>query len=167
VIANTLTSLPFLTRGARGSVVDWGIMLQNRRSRVRFPRRLLDVSIYLILPAALCLWRWLSLQVPLSQTMGCFWGSINCQKSCWHRQTRSHGNHNSFHLLSDLTRAWETRTPRFPLATPSVFSLREISSMRMEKVRILKQIWLRFWVEAIKRSTKCFEIGKCHISDIS
>jgi hypothetical protein len=39
--------------GARGSVVVWGTMLQAGRSRVRFPMRSLDYSIYLILPMAL------------------------------------------------------------------------------------------------------------------
>jgi hypothetical protein len=39
-------------RGARGSVVGWGTMLQAGRSRVRFPRSL-DFSVYLILPVAL------------------------------------------------------------------------------------------------------------------
>jgi hypothetical protein len=33
--------------GARGSVVGWGTMLQAGRSRVRFPMRSLDFSIYL------------------------------------------------------------------------------------------------------------------------
>jgi hypothetical protein len=46
--------------GARGSVVDWGTILQVGRSRVRFPMRLLDISIGLILPVAL--WPWGSTQ---------------------------------------------------------------------------------------------------------
>jgi hypothetical protein len=37
----------------RGSVVGWGTMLQVGRSQVRFPIRSLDVSVSLILPAAL------------------------------------------------------------------------------------------------------------------
>jgi hypothetical protein len=37
----------------RGSVVGCGTMVQAGRSRVRFPMRLLDFSIDLILPAAL------------------------------------------------------------------------------------------------------------------
>jgi hypothetical protein len=39
--------------GARGKVFGWGTILQAERSRVRFPMRSLDFSIYLILPAAL------------------------------------------------------------------------------------------------------------------
>jgi hypothetical protein len=39
--------------GALGSVVDWGTVLQVRRSRVRFPIKSLDFSIDLILPAEL------------------------------------------------------------------------------------------------------------------
>jgi hypothetical protein len=40
----------------RGSVVGSGTMLHAGRPRVRFPRRSLDFSIDLILPAALWLW---------------------------------------------------------------------------------------------------------------
>jgi hypothetical protein len=43
-----------LNPGASGSVVGWGTMLQIGRSRVRMPMRSLDISIDLILPAALC-----------------------------------------------------------------------------------------------------------------
>jgi hypothetical protein len=43
------------SRGS-GSVVGWGTMLQAGRTRVRFPTRLLDFSVGLILPAAL--WSW-------------------------------------------------------------------------------------------------------------
>jgi hypothetical protein len=38
--------------GGRGSIVGSGIMLQTRKSRVRFPMRSLDFSIDVILPAA-------------------------------------------------------------------------------------------------------------------
>jgi hypothetical protein len=48
-------------RGARGSVVFWGTMLQAGRSRVRFPTRSLHFSIYLILPATQWPWGQLSL----------------------------------------------------------------------------------------------------------
>jgi hypothetical protein len=41
------------TSGERGWVVGWGTTLQAGRSRVRFPMRLLDFSIDIILPAAL------------------------------------------------------------------------------------------------------------------
>jgi hypothetical protein len=46
-------SSPNITAHARGSVVGCGTMLQAGRSRVRFPMKSLDFSIYLILPAAL------------------------------------------------------------------------------------------------------------------
>jgi hypothetical protein len=46
---------------ARGIVVDWGIMLQASRSRVRDQLRSLDFSIGLIRPAAL--WSWVRLSL--------------------------------------------------------------------------------------------------------
>jgi hypothetical protein len=46
--------------GARGSVVDWGTMLQTGRSRVRVSMKWIFL-IELILPAALLPWNWLSL----------------------------------------------------------------------------------------------------------
>jgi hypothetical protein len=42
--------------GSRGNVVIWGSMLQARGSRVPFPMRSLDFSIYLIFAGAL--WPW-------------------------------------------------------------------------------------------------------------
>jgi hypothetical protein len=46
---------------ARSSIIGWGTMLQAGRSVVRFPKKSLDCSIYLTLPAALWPWGWLSL----------------------------------------------------------------------------------------------------------
>jgi hypothetical protein len=48
--------LPSTCKGARCSVVGWGIMLRAGRSRFRFPMMSLGFSIILILRAALWLW---------------------------------------------------------------------------------------------------------------
>jgi hypothetical protein len=53
--------VPTIMPGARDSVVGYGIMLQGGGSQVRFPKRSLDFSIDLILPAALSPWGGLSL----------------------------------------------------------------------------------------------------------
>jgi hypothetical protein len=59
-------SVRYMTiRAACGSVVVWDTMLQDLRSRVRFPMRSLHFSIYIILPAAL--WPLGSTQ-PLTET---------------------------------------------------------------------------------------------------
>jgi hypothetical protein len=57
----TYLSVYLCTNGARGSVVGWGTMPQGGPSRVRFPIKLLDFSIDLILPASLWPWGRLSL----------------------------------------------------------------------------------------------------------
>jgi hypothetical protein len=59
-------------RGARGSVVGWGTMLQAGRSRVRFPITLLDFSIDLNLSTAL--WPWGRLSLWLKWVPGIFLG---------------------------------------------------------------------------------------------
>jgi hypothetical protein len=56
-----LSTFVLVLFGARSSVVGSGTMLQAGRSRVRFPMRLLNFSIELILTAALCPWSRLSL----------------------------------------------------------------------------------------------------------
>jgi hypothetical protein len=50
----------------RSSVVGWVTMLQGGRSRVRFSMRSLDISMHLILPAALLPWGRLSLLTEMS-----------------------------------------------------------------------------------------------------
>jgi hypothetical protein len=58
----TLNLIINAQKGARGSVVGWGTILQAGRSLVRFPMRSLDFSMNLILPAALWSWGRPSLQ---------------------------------------------------------------------------------------------------------
>jgi hypothetical protein len=50
-----------LPTGARGSVICWDTMLQTGRSQVRFPMKLFEFLIVLILPVALWPWGRLSL----------------------------------------------------------------------------------------------------------
>lgn len=51
----------YVDNGERCSAVDWGTGLQAGKTRFRFPMGSLSVFIYLILPAPLWPWVWLSL----------------------------------------------------------------------------------------------------------
>jgi hypothetical protein len=61
IIPKVLFPLYYMSVAARGSVVGWGTMLLDGRSRARFPMMSLDFPINLILPAALWPWDRLSL----------------------------------------------------------------------------------------------------------
>jgi hypothetical protein len=52
---NILYSIHYFLLWVRGSVVGWGNMLQAVRSRVLFPMRSLDFSIYLVFPRTVAL----------------------------------------------------------------------------------------------------------------
>jgi hypothetical protein len=65
-----------------GSVVGWGTMVQAGRPWIRFPTRSLNISIYLILPAALWPWvDWISCDICSCSFACCFawaWCVILC-----------------------------------------------------------------------------------------
>jgi hypothetical protein len=81
--------------GARCGIVGWDTMLQAARSRIRFPIRSLDFSIYLILPATLWPWGPLSLQqkwVPGIFLEACRRVRLTTSPSCVSRLSRKCGS---------------------------------------------------------------------------
>jgi hypothetical protein len=101
------------------SLPGWGTMLPAGRSRIWFPMRSLNISMYVILPAALGLLSWLSLQqkwVP--------WIFLRVKVDWFVRLTTSSSSVSRFSGKCGVLYVWNVHTPLRPVTRIAILTFK-------------------------------------------